>query len=516
MTITEEDVVRIARLARLELGPGEKTLFQGQLGRILEYVEQLEASESGPAPDAPAAEGFLREDVPAATRSAEALLANAPAAEGAYSKVPKVLALALAAVLALAGPAAAAGRKGAARGKSDPEGLALMRRGIQAYMEGRFDEGVDVLTQSLARNPTWKTASGFRAICLWTTGDVEGARRDAKVAMAMKPLDAEAHAARGFAHFVSRQLSAAAADFVASARLNRKYAPAYFGMGSVLSSQERLQEALTNLDLALQLDSKAVTANIVRGTVHEKLREFRKAVDDYNRVLKLAPDFHWARHYRGRSYREIKEYKKAIEDFTAFLKSNPDNEQALYLRSNAYFLTGKYAEAIADLSRVVAINPKNGLAYANRGLAYAETGEKDSALADLRRAFIAEDDIALMEFVAGAARRHRRLVTLATARHATGKLTGVAPALLAFAALLLRVVRAGFLSRGNFGRLFCLGAAFMLLAQFFINAGSTLGLFPVVGLPLPFMSYGGSHLLTEWLALDMLSSMERHSQGPRL
>ena len=43
--------------------------------------------------------------------------------------------------------------------------------------------------------------------------------------------------------------------------------------------------------------------------------------------------------------------------------------------------------------------------------------------------FIAEDDIALMEFVAGAARRHRRLVTLATARHATGKLTGVAPAL---------------------------------------------------------------------------------------
>jgi len=43
-----------------------------------------------------------------------------------------------------------------------------------------------------------------------------------------------------------------------------------------------------------------------------------------------------------------------------------------------------------------------------------------------------------------------------------------------------------------------------------------MGVLPVTGITFPFMSYGGSHLLTEWLALGMLSSMKRHSQGPRL
>ncbi len=84
---------------------------------------------------------------------------------------------------------------------------------------------------------------------------------------------------------------------------------------------------------------------------------------------------------------------------------------------------------------------------------------------------------------------------------------GSALLFLAFAVMLFRIVRAGMLSHGNFGRLFCLGAASMLLIQFFMNAGSTLGLFPVVGLTLPFMSYGGSSLFTNLLLIGIVQSI---------
>lgn len=84
---------------------------------------------------------------------------------------------------------------------------------------------------------------------------------------------------------------------------------------------------------------------------------------------------------------------------------------------------------------------------------------------------------------------------------------GAALLFFAFAILLFRIVRAGMRSEGNFGRLFCLGAASMLLIQFFMNAGSTLGLFPVVGLTLPFMSYGGSSLFTNMLTLGIVQSI---------
>ena len=39
-----------------------------------------------------------------------------------------------------------------------------------------------------------------------------------------------------------------------------------------------------------------------------------------------------------------------------------------------------------------------------------------------------------------------------------------------------------------------------------------LGIMPVTGIPLPFMSYGGSHLLTEWLALGVIMGMRKYER----
>jgi rod shape determining protein RodA len=82
--------------------------------------------------------------------------------------------------------------------------------------------------------------------------------------------------------------------------------------------------------------------------------------------------------------------------------------------------------------------------------------------------------------------------------------------------LLFRIVHNAQQAATNFETLFGLGLAIMFSIHIAVHAGMNMGIVPVTGITFPFMSYGGSHLLVEWLALGMLSSMRRHSQGPRL
>ena len=82
--------------------------------------------------------------------------------------------------------------------------------------------------------------------------------------------------------------------------------------------------------------------------------------------------------------------------------------------------------------------------------------------------------------------------------------------------LLFRIVDNAEKAATNFETLFGLGVAILFALHTGIHAGMNMGILPVTGITFPFMSYGGSHLLTEWLALGILSSTKRHSQGPRL
>jgi len=59
-------------------------------------------------------------------------------------------------------------------------------------------------------------------------------------------------------------------------------------------------------------------------------------------------------------------------------------------------------------------------------------------------------------------------------------------------------------AKDDFGRLLALGITFMFLIYSFINIGMTLGIMPVVGIPLPFMSYGGTALLSNLIATGIL------------
>jgi len=67
-----------------------------------------------------------------------------------------------------------------------------------------------------------------------------------------------------------------------------------------------------------------------------------------------------------------------------------------------------------------------------------------------------------------------------------------------------RGFRVAMLSRDTFGTLLALGITAMWSFQIFINIGMTVGIMPITGIPLPFLSYGGSALLTNFIAVGLL------------
>ena len=75
------------------------------------------------------------------------------------------------------------------------------------------------------------------------------------------------------------------------------------------------------------------------------------------------------------------------------------------------------------------------------------------------------------------------------------------------AAIVWRVWRAAQLARDDFGMLICTGIMVMLLIQIFENVGMTMGIMPITGIPLPFISYGGSALLTTLLSMGLVLSV---------
>jgi rod shape determining protein RodA len=73
--------------------------------------------------------------------------------------------------------------------------------------------------------------------------------------------------------------------------------------------------------------------------------------------------------------------------------------------------------------------------------------------------------------------------------------------------LLLQILTIANNSRDTFGRLLACGMAAMIVFQVFVNIGMNIGLSPVTGIPLPFISYGRSSLITLMLCVGILESI---------
>tara|TARA_B100001173_G_scaffold196695_1_gene169621 strand:+ start:91 stop:1215 length:1125 start_codon:yes stop_codon:yes gene_type:complete len=85
--------------------------------------------------------------------------------------------------------------------------------------------------------------------------------------------------------------------------------------------------------------------------------------------------------------------------------------------------------------------------------------------------------------------------------------------LIIYSIIIVRIIRIGAISRSNFAKLFCFGFAFAIFIYIVVNLAMVLGLLPIVGSPLPIMSYGGSSMLATMIGFGIvLSAKINHKQ----
>jgi rod shape determining protein RodA len=82
-----------------------------------------------------------------------------------------------------------------------------------------------------------------------------------------------------------------------------------------------------------------------------------------------------------------------------------------------------------------------------------------------------------------------------------------------FGVVIVRILILGYQMNSNFELLYAVGLALYFMSHIIINIGMNIGVMPVTGVTLPFMSYGGSHLLVEWIGLGILMAMHRQSRA---
>jgi rod shape determining protein RodA len=93
---------------------------------------------------------------------------------------------------------------------------------------------------------------------------------------------------------------------------------------------------------------------------------------------------------------------------------------------------------------------------------------------------------------------------------AVGEQVGLLGAVALFAAFLIviwRTWRSAILAQDVFGRLICVGVLAMIVFQVFENAGMAMGIMPVTGIPLPWVSYGGSAVIVDFIGVGLVLSV---------
>jgi rod shape determining protein RodA len=87
-------------------------------------------------------------------------------------------------------------------------------------------------------------------------------------------------------------------------------------------------------------------------------------------------------------------------------------------------------------------------------------------------------------------------------------LVGVSVVFLLFLIMVSRILGITLKKRDNFSRLFCFGFVILIMVQVFVNVAMNQGLLPIVGLPLPLISYGGSSLIFTFIGLGIVQSIK--------
>ena len=208
--------------------------------------------------------------------------------------------------------------------------------------------------------------------------------------------------------------------------------------GSILTTQDRYDEAIIALTEALRLDPESSVAFNQRGNAYRLSEEYERALADFTNAinygqtsveaatyytnrgvtyremgsaelaeadftlaLQLNPTFSRAYENRAKTYFEVGKLQQAIDDYSAYLNLTPDNANIYQQRGQIYQMLGQYQNAANDFTQFLASKPDNASGYISRGSAYRSLGDVNAAITDFSKAIELDPNSGLAYFNRG-------------------------------------------------------------------------------------------------------------------
>lgn len=167
-----------------------------------------------------------------------------------------------------------------------------------------------------------------------------------------------------------------------------KRSASHLSLARKLMENQRMRDALVQVDMALDEDRKNVEAWLVRGQVHFAIGEYVLAIEDLDQALKLRPSFTearswraWARIESGDAAGGEADYREALRDTTYTTPEKIHLNLGLLLIKE-----GRPAEGLDELKRAVKVNPAYARGHYELGIVQEKDGNTTGALVSYQAA----------------------------------------------------------------------------------------------------------------------------------
>ena len=276
--------------------------------------------------------------------------------------------------------------EGHADGEPNPLAAAFGRAGWKLLREAKPLEAEAALDEALRLDATVATPHATLGSVYASTGRLEDAVRELRVAKALDPQLMEARINLGLVLLELKRNEDALSEFQDALQIDPLLGRAHVGRGVALVRRGKLDEAITAFTEAIRLDSTDVWALNERAAALRTKRAYVEAIEDLGRVIQLRPQDAGAWNNRCYMRALAGKLEEALADCNESLRLQPNLPNALVSRGLTYLKMDQPARALADFDAALRLVPQSALVLYGRGLAKRKTGDLASGDADLAAA----------------------------------------------------------------------------------------------------------------------------------
>jgi len=297
----------------------------------------------------------------------------------------------------------------------------FLTRGTRHYEEGRYDQAIRDLSDSIRRDTRSAKAYTMRGWAFYRKRDYRTALGDFNDALKLDSNHADAHYGHGMVNRAMKKTADAIKDFTNAIRINPAEYRYYNQRGIIYYRDKKYREAYDDFTRAINNEKNKYILFENKGMAALGLRYYNTAAAAFREANRLNPRNSANHNYEGICYFRLKDYKKASAKFLDAIKVN--SKRALYhenlgsslqylnnhksaiiaytramsvsktTTASQYFNRGyskyklqNYVDAIKDFTEAIKKDSKNANAYYYRGKCYKARGLNFSASSDFRKA----------------------------------------------------------------------------------------------------------------------------------